>query len=73
MFKHLGIYAFRKHFLKRFASLQQGRLESVEKLEQLRAMEHGYRIKVVETHYDSKEVDTPEDIEKIEMVLGNTS
>lgn len=73
IFKHLGIYAFRKHFLERFASLPQGRLESVEKLEQLRAMEHGYRIKVVETRYDSKEVDTPEDIEKIEMVLGNTS
>jgi len=71
IFKHLGIYAFRKHFLDRFARLPQGRLEAIEKLEQLRAMEHGYRIKVVETRYDSKEVDTPEDIEKIEMTLGN--
>lgn len=70
IFKHLGIYAFRKHFLERFASLPQGRLEAIEKLEQLRAMEHGYRIKVVETRYDSKEVDRPEDIEKIEMVLS---
>jgi 3-deoxy-manno-octulosonate cytidylyltransferase (CMP-KDO synthetase) len=69
MFKHLGIYAFRKHFLERFASLPQNRLEGVERLEQLRAMEHGYRIKVVETHYDSKEVDSPSDIEKVEAVL----
>ncbi|NVM57233.1 MAG: 3-deoxy-manno-octulosonate cytidylyltransferase, partial [Desulfobacterales bacterium] len=67
IFKHLGIYAFREHFLDRFASLPQGRLEAIEKLEQLRAMEHGYRIKVVETRYDSKEVDTPGDIEKLEI------
>ena len=73
IFKHLGIYAYRKHFLDRFASLPQGRLEAIERLEQLRAMEHGYRIRVVETRYDSKEVDSPEDIEKIEMILGNTS
>lgn len=72
-FKHLGIYAFRKHFLDRFTSLPQGGLEAVEKLEQLRALEHGYRIKVVETQYDSKEVDTPEDIEKVEMVLGDSN
>jgi 3-deoxy-manno-octulosonate cytidylyltransferase (CMP-KDO synthetase) len=70
IFKHLGIYAYRKHFLERFASLPRGRLETIEELEQLRAMEHGYRIKVVETRYDSKEVDRPEDIEKIEMVLS---
>ena len=73
IFKHLGIYAYRKHFLDRFASLPQGRLEAIERLEPLRAMEHGYRIRVVETRYDSKEVDSPEDIEKIEMILGNTS
>jgi 3-deoxy-manno-octulosonate cytidylyltransferase (CMP-KDO synthetase) len=71
IFKHLGIYAYRNHFLQRFASLPQGRLEAIEKLEQLRAIEHGYRIKVVEIRYDSKEVDSPEDIEKIEMILGN--
>jgi 3-deoxy-manno-octulosonate cytidylyltransferase (CMP-KDO synthetase) len=69
IFKHLGIYAYRKHFLERFASLPQGRLEAIEKLEQLRALEHGYRIKVVETPYDSKEVDRPEDIERLEMSL----
>lgn len=69
IFKHLGIYAYRNHFLQRFASLPQGRLEEIERLEQLRAMEHGYRIKVVETPYDSKEVDRPEDIHKLEAVL----
>ncbi len=70
MFRHLGIYAFRKRFLDRFASLPQGRLEAIEKLEQLRVLEHGYRIKVVETSYDSKAIDTPSDIEKIESVLS---
>jgi len=69
IFKHLGIYAYRNHFLQRFASLPQGRLEAIEKLEQLRAIEHGYRIKVVEILHDSKEVDRPEDINKLEAVL----
>ncbi|MES0350701.1 MAG: 3-deoxy-manno-octulosonate cytidylyltransferase [Desulfobacteria bacterium] len=69
IFKHLGVYAYRKHFLERFASLPQGRLESIEKLEQLRALEYGYKIKVVETGYDSKEVDRPEDVHKLEAVL----
>ncbi len=70
MFKHVGIYAFRKHFLDRFTSLPQARLEAVEKLEQLRALEHGFRIKVVETANDSKAVDTPSDIQKLEAALG---
>ena len=51
------------------ASLPQGRLESIEKLEQLRALEYGYKIKVVETAYDSKEVDRPEDVHRLESVL----
>ncbi len=70
MFRHLGIYAFRKHFLDRFTSLPLGRLEAIEKLEQLRVLEHGFRVKVVETAYDSKAVDTPSDIQKLEAVLG---
>ncbi len=69
IFKHLGIYAYRKHFLERFAVLGQGTLEAIEKLEQLRAMEHGYRIKVVETRHDSRGVDIPSDIEKLELSL----
>lgn len=70
VFKHLGIYAFRKPFLDRFAMLPKGKLEDVEKLEQLRVLEHGYRIKVVKTSYDSKAVDTPEDVKKLESILG---
>jgi 3-deoxy-manno-octulosonate cytidylyltransferase (CMP-KDO synthetase) len=57
------------HFLKVFASLPMGRLESAEKLEQLRALENGYRIKVVETSFDSVEVDTPADIRRVEASL----
>ncbi|MCD6305275.1 MAG: 3-deoxy-manno-octulosonate cytidylyltransferase [Deltaproteobacteria bacterium] len=69
-FKHLGFYAFRMDFLIRFTSLEQGNLESLEKLEQLRALEHGYRIKVVETFFDSVEVDVPRDVAAVEAVLG---
>ncbi len=68
-FKHLGVYCFRMEFLIRFTSLPQGSLESLEKLEQLRALEHGYRIKVPETSFDSVEVDVPEDIQAIEALL----
>ncbi len=70
-FKHLGVYAYKKSFLDSFIKLPTGRLEMIEKLEQLRAMEYGYRIKVVVTPYDSPEVDLPEDIARIEARLGN--
>jgi len=69
MLKHLGFYAFRRDFLEIFRSLPTGRLETVEKLEQLRALENGYRIKVVVTVHDSPEVDLPIDIERIEKRL----
>lgn len=69
IFKHLGIYAYRKHFLDRFHSLPQGKLEVIEKLEQLRALEHGYRIKVVVTAFHSKAVDTAEDVGALETIL----
>ena len=68
-YKHLGFYCFRMDFLMRFTSLAEGTLERLEKLEQLRALEHGYRIKVLETVNDSIEVDVPEDVEAIEKVL----
>jgi len=71
-YKHLGFYAYRMDFLEKFASLPLGELEKVEKLEQLRALEHGFRIKVVETSFDSVEVDTPEDIEKVEGLVKNS-
>lgn len=63
-FKHHGIYAYRNDFLQVFARLPQGFLERSERLEQLRALEHGYRIKVVVTDRDSIEVDTPEDLQR---------
>ena len=68
-FKHLGFYGFRMEFLIRFTRLSKGMLESCEKLEQLRALEHGFKIKVLETSFDSIEVDIPEDIIKVEEAL----
>jgi len=68
-FKHLGIYAFTKKFLLKFASLQPTMLEKTECLEQLRALENGHRIKMVETEFDSVAVDVPEDIAKVEKKM----
>jgi len=65
-YKHLGIYAYRRRFLEIFRNLPEGKLEKIEKLEQLRAIEYGYKIRVVITEYDSPEVDHPEDILRIE-------
>jgi 3-deoxy-manno-octulosonate cytidylyltransferase (CMP-KDO synthetase) len=72
-YKHLGFYAYRKDFLIRFSRLPVGSLEAAEKLEQLRALSHGFRIKVVETRFDSVEVDCPEDIGKVEKILKKTA
>ena len=60
--RHIGVYGYRRDFLLKFASLKVGVLEQVEKLEQLRAMERGYRIRVVASVAPSLEVDTPEDL-----------
>jgi 3-deoxy-manno-octulosonate cytidylyltransferase (CMP-KDO synthetase) len=68
-YKHLGFYAYRLHFLKIFTSLPIGPLEAAEKLEQLRALEHGFNIKVAESAHDSPEVDTPQDISKLEGLI----
>jgi 3-deoxy-manno-octulosonate cytidylyltransferase (CMP-KDO synthetase) len=70
VYKHLGFYAYPVGFLKVFASLSPGPLEIAEKLEPLRALEHGFRIKVKETRFDSIEVDTPKDIPKVEQAIG---
>jgi len=63
-FVHVGLYAFRRDFLLRFASLPQTPLELAESLEQLRALEHGYRIRTVVTEHHSIGVDTPDDLER---------
>jgi 3-deoxy-manno-octulosonate cytidylyltransferase (CMP-KDO synthetase) len=68
-YKHHGIYAYRREFLKKFTALPEGNLETLEALEQLRAIEHGYRIKVVETPYDSVEVDTPQELERVRNLI----
>ena len=72
-YKHLGFYAYRKGFLLTFVGLPEGEWERFEKLEQLRALEYGYRIRVVLTGHDSIEVDTPKDIERVEEVLAGSS
>jgi 3-deoxy-manno-octulosonate cytidylyltransferase (CMP-KDO synthetase) len=69
-YKHHGIYAYRKEFLHVFTRLPEGVLEKLEALEQLRAIEHGYRIKVVETLYDSVEVDTPLELDRVRTKIG---
>lgn len=68
-FKHHGIYAYRRWFLRVFASLPTGRWEALEALEQLRALEYGYKIKVVTTAHDSVEVDTPEELERVRRLM----
>lgn len=68
-FKHLGVYAYTKRFVDQFNQLPMGKLEDIEKLEQLRALEYGHKIKVVLSEYDSPEVDVPGDIELMEALL----
>ncbi len=68
-YKHLGVYLFRRSFLAEFAALPTGRLEQIEKLEQLRALEHGHAVRCVITTYDSPEVDRPEDARRVEALL----
>jgi len=63
-YKHIGLYGYRRDFLSRFTSLPVGPLEIEEHLEQLRVLENGYRIKVLETDRDTIGIDTPEDLER---------
>ncbi|HSB51187.1 MAG TPA: 3-deoxy-manno-octulosonate cytidylyltransferase [Dissulfurispiraceae bacterium] len=73
MFKHIGIYAYRRDELLRFAALKPTWLEESERLEQLRALEHGFRIKVGETLCDTMGVDTPGDLERVKRCLNISS
>jgi len=65
VFKHIGVYVFRRQFLLHFTRLKPTPLEKLEKLEQLRALENGYRIKVTPVNYEPLSVDTPEDLQKV--------
>jgi 3-deoxy-manno-octulosonate cytidylyltransferase (CMP-KDO synthetase) len=69
---HVGMYAFRSAFLQQFTRLPPGRLEREESLEQLRALEHGHGIRVVETGYRGFGVDTPEDLERARALLAGS-
>jgi 3-deoxy-manno-octulosonate cytidylyltransferase (CMP-KDO synthetase) len=68
-YKHIGIYAYNKDFLFTFKKLAKSYLEKNERLEQLRALEAGYRIKVIETKFETVGVDTPEDLELAKNML----
>jgi 3-deoxy-manno-octulosonate cytidylyltransferase (CMP-KDO synthetase) len=68
-YKHLGFYGFRNGFLQKFTTFSPGVLERQEKLEQLRALEHGFRISVVITPHDSVSVDTPEDLARVRKIM----
>ena len=68
--RHVGLYAYRRTCLLQLAALPQTALERAEALEQLRALEHGIRIKAIETAYDSIGVDTPEDLERVRRLVA---
>ena len=71
VYKHIGIYAYRRDFLLHYARLTPTPLEMTESLEQLRALEHGYKIKVIKTDCRLIGVDTPEDLERVRAVIEN--
>jgi len=69
-YKHIGIYSYRRDVLLSLAGMEQTELEKIEKLEQLRALENGLKIKVKETFLETFGVDTPEDLERVEKCLN---
>jgi 3-deoxy-manno-octulosonate cytidylyltransferase (CMP-KDO synthetase) len=69
-YKHVGLYVYRREFLLGYPALPVGPLERAERLEQLRALENGYRIRVVETEYESLGVDTPAELERVTKLFG---
>ena len=68
-FLHVGVYAYKKNALIDFTKLPQSQLEKIEKLEQLRYLENGIKIKMAETYYNNIAIDTPEDLEKAKSSL----
>ena len=70
-FQHLGIYGYTKEFLFKFSKMAVSYIENVEKLEQLRALENGYKIKMIESSHYSIGIDTNEDYEKAKVYLND--
>jgi 3-deoxy-manno-octulosonate cytidylyltransferase (CMP-KDO synthetase) len=68
-YKHIGLYVYRRDFLLRYPEMPVGPLEKAERLEQLRALENGHKIRVVETEYESLGVDTPEDLARVNQLF----
>ncbi len=68
--QHVGLYAYRRDFLLRYAAMPQTPIETLEKLEQMRVLENGYTIAVVNTEYEGLGVDTPEDLEEVKTILA---
>lgn len=69
-YKHIGVYAFRKEALLKFSQLEMSPLEIAEKIECIRYLENGMKIKLLETHFVGVGIDTPEDLEKARQLLG---
>jgi 3-deoxy-manno-octulosonate cytidylyltransferase (CMP-KDO synthetase) len=70
LYRHIGLYGYRRSTLMVLAALDQTPLERAEGLEQLRALEHGIRIKAVETRHESFEVNTPDDLAQVRRLLA---
>ncbi len=68
-YKHIGIYGYKKEFLKEYSMIGQTYLEKLEKLEQLRVLENGYKIKMIETDYEPVGVDIQEDLDKVRKIM----
>jgi 3-deoxy-manno-octulosonate cytidylyltransferase (CMP-KDO synthetase) len=72
VYKHIGLYVYRREFLLGYSAMRVGPLELAERLEQLRALENNHRIQVVETEYESVGVDTPEDLKRVSRLFEVT-
>jgi len=73
VFKHIGVYVYRRDFLLRYSKMERTPLEKLEKLEQLRALENGFPIKLIPVDYEPLSVDTPEDLGKVIAYISQQS
>ena len=71
--RHIGLYAFKADVLQQFATLQPSMLEEAESLEQLRLLEHGFRIQCVQTLFDTPGVNTPEELEQVRRIIRESA